>query len=149
MSVKNEQLARRWFDEVWNQRRESAIDELFHPEGKAHGIPGTDSSLQGPEAYKENYRNFLRIFPDVQVHLNQVIADEDSVAVRWTASMTHLGDGLGFPPTNKAATLQGATFLTVKDGVFVEGWNLMDFQGLICHLQTPATESLAAPAIAD
>jgi predicted ester cyclase len=31
----NKDLAKRWFEEVWNQGRESAIDELFHPQGKA------------------------------------------------------------------------------------------------------------------
>jgi hypothetical protein len=34
----NMDLANRWFEKVWNQGRESAIDELFHPQGKAYGF---------------------------------------------------------------------------------------------------------------
>ena len=40
MSEQNKALAKRWFEEVWNLGRESTIDELFHPQGKAHGVPG-------------------------------------------------------------------------------------------------------------
>jgi hypothetical protein len=34
MSEAEQALVKRWFEEVWNQGRESTIDELFHPEGE-------------------------------------------------------------------------------------------------------------------
>jgi hypothetical protein len=41
----NKELAKRWFEEVWNQGRESTIDQLLHPDGKATGkkttVPGS------------------------------------------------------------------------------------------------------------
>lgn len=48
----NKALAQRWFEEVWNQGKESTIDELFHPQGKAYGFPEPDSVLVGPDAFK-------------------------------------------------------------------------------------------------
>jgi hypothetical protein len=48
----NKALAKRWFEEVWNQGRESSIDELFHPDGKAYGFPEPDSILIGLEGFK-------------------------------------------------------------------------------------------------
>lgn len=50
MSGQNKALARRWFEEVWNQGSESAIDELFHPQGKAHG--GGWDVTQMPHGYR-------------------------------------------------------------------------------------------------
>jgi hypothetical protein len=41
MSEQNKALAKRWFEEVWNQGRESTIDELFHPQGKKTTVPGS------------------------------------------------------------------------------------------------------------
>src|SRR5258708_36564404 len=51
----NKDLARRWFEEVWNQGRESTIDELFHPQGKAYGFPDPGSILIGPEGFKTTH----------------------------------------------------------------------------------------------
>ena len=40
MSKRNEELAHRWFEEVWNQARVEAIEEMASPdavgEGQAH-----------------------------------------------------------------------------------------------------------------
>jgi hypothetical protein len=58
MSEQNKALARRWFEEVWNQGRESTIDQLFHPQGKAYGFPEPDSVLIGPEGFKTIHRVF-------------------------------------------------------------------------------------------
>ena len=48
MSEQNKALAKRWFEEVWNQGRESTIDELFHPQGKAHGFPAIGKKTTVP-----------------------------------------------------------------------------------------------------
>ncbi len=49
------------------------------------------------------------------------LADGDHVVVRWPARGTHLGDGLGMPPTNRSVDFRGMTWLTFKNGVIVEG----------------------------
>ena len=48
MSDSNKQLVQRWFDEVWNQGNPATIDELFHPDGKAHGFPEPAAILTAP-----------------------------------------------------------------------------------------------------
>jgi hypothetical protein len=47
MSEANKLVVTRWFEEVWNRKSEAAIDQMFHPDGKAHGFPGPDSLLVG------------------------------------------------------------------------------------------------------
>ena len=58
MSDANKLLLRRWFEQVWNQKSEAAIDEMFHPQGKSHGFPDADTVLVGPEPFKAVHRTF-------------------------------------------------------------------------------------------
>ena len=131
----NKDLAERWFDEVWNQGKESAIDELLHPEGRAYGLPTSDSCLIGPEGFKGVHRQFHSAFSNIHLVIEDLVAEGDKVAIRWTSIMTHTGDGFGFPATGKKGTLDGSSFLIVKDNQVMEGWNQMDLQGLMQRLQ--------------
>ena len=101
MSEANKQLVQRWFEVVWNQRSETGIDAILSPECRAHGLSGADSPLIGSEGFKKFHRNFCRAFPDLKVEVQDTIAEYDKVAARWTTTMTHLGDGLGFPASGK------------------------------------------------
>jgi predicted ester cyclase len=136
MSEANKNLLRRWFEQVWNQKSEAAIDEMFSPQGKSHGFPDADSVLVGPEAFKAIHRTFCGAFPDLHIDVEDIVAEGDRVAVRWRVSMTHLGDHLGFPSTGRKGTLDGSSFLIVKDNIIVEGWNQMNLQALLQKLQS-------------
>jgi steroid delta-isomerase-like uncharacterized protein len=138
MSEQNKQLVRRWFEQVWNQQREEAIDEMFAPGGKAYGFPQANSVLVGPESFKNVHRTFLGAFPDLHIAIEEIIAEGDKVAVTWIAKMTHLGEHLGFPATLKQETLHGASFLTVKGSQIQDGANYMEMRGLIDRLQDPS-----------
>jgi predicted ester cyclase len=132
----NKALAQRWFEEVWNQGKESTIDELFHPQGKAYGFPEPGSVLIGPEAFKTIHRQFHSAFGNIHVHLDDLVAEGDRVAIRWTVTMKHTGDGFGFPATGRDVTLPGSSFITCRDGVMTEGWNSMDMTWLRLVLQS-------------
>jgi steroid delta-isomerase-like uncharacterized protein len=135
MSAANREIVQRWFKEVWNQQSEEAIDEMFAPEGRAYGFPEPDSVLVGPENFKKIHRAFLAAFPDLQIAINDILCEDDRVAVTWTATMTHLGDGLGFAATLQNVSLNGCSILVVGDGQIQDGWNYMELQGLVQRLR--------------
>ena len=135
MSEANKLLLKRWFEQVWNQQNEAAIDEMFTPGSKSHGFPDADSVLVDAEAFKAVRRNFCGAFPDLHVDVEEILTEGDRVAVRWKVTMTHTGNHLGFPASGKKATLAGSTFALAKDGKILEGWNYMDLGGLIQKLQ--------------
>jgi predicted ester cyclase len=135
MSEANKLLLRRWYEQVWNQKSEAAIDEMFSPHGKSHGFPDADSVLVGPEAFKAIHRTFCGAFPDLHIDVEDIVAEGDRVAVRWRVSMTHLGDHLGFPSTGKKGTVDGSSFLIVKDNIIVDGWNQMNLHAFLQKLQ--------------
>jgi predicted ester cyclase len=135
VSEANRQLTQRWYEEVWNQKNSATIDEMFSPNGKSHGFPEPDSVLIGPDHFKTLHSTFCGAFPDLHFTLDDIICEGNRVAVRWTTTMTHLGDHLGFPPSQKRASLSGSSFLIFENGVIVEGWNFMEMNGLIASLK--------------
>jgi predicted ester cyclase len=136
MSEQNRALAIRWFEEVWNQGKESTIDEMFHPEGHCYGFPEPESDLVGPEAFKAVHRQFKSAFSGIDIVIEDVIVEGDRVAIRWTSHMIHDGLGLGFPASGKKAALSGSSFIHIHNGQIMHGWNHMDFTKLALQLQT-------------
>ena len=144
MSEANEQLVRRWFQQVWNEKRPSAIDEMFHAEGKSRGFPEPDSVLEGPPGFKAVHERFCGAFPDLTISIEDVISEGDRVAVRWRFEGTHQGDSLGFPPTGKKVRMIGSSFVRIKDGRLVEGWNYMDMQAILQKLREESAAAATA-----
>jgi steroid delta-isomerase-like uncharacterized protein len=137
LSEANKQLLSRWFEEVWNHQDKAAIGRMLHPQCKVHGLTETGDPLEGPAGFEGFHTSFRGAFPDIHVDIEDIVAEGDKVAIRWKATMTHLGDHLGFPASGKKAELTGSTFAIVKGNQIVEGWNEMDRQALLQKLKTP------------
>jgi steroid delta-isomerase-like uncharacterized protein len=135
MSTTHQQLVHRWFDEVWNQGNPATIDQLMLPDGKAYGFPEPSAVLIGPSAFRQAHALFNEAFSNINVTVDEIIAEADNVAARWTATVTHTGQALGFPPTGRTTSFSGTSFLHIKDGKIDEGWNHMDFTRVVLELQ--------------
>jgi steroid delta-isomerase-like uncharacterized protein len=123
MSPDNKALARRWFEEVWNKGRVEAIDEMFASDGRAYGLG--DQPL-GPSDFKTFHAAYRKAFPDMRIHIDHVIAEGDLVAMRWTVAATHRGELMGLVATGKPSRFEGMSFLRIRDGKIIEGWNVFD-----------------------
>ena len=132
MSEANRQFARRWMHEIWNERKEETIDELMAPDAVGHVESGT---VIGSAPFKQYRASLLNAFPDLCVSVEDVISNEDSVAVRWCVTATHLGDGLGIPATGRPVSFAGMTWFRLADGRAVEGWDAWNLGGLLDSLK--------------
>ncbi len=131
MSAQNKALVVRWFDEVWNKGRAEAIAEMFAADGIARGL---GDELHGPEQFKVFHARFREAMPDLRIEMDELIAEGDRVAYRFTASGTHRGDSLGFAATNRGARFVGMGSVVIRDGMIVEGWNVLDQLGMLTQL---------------
>ena len=131
MSERNKAIVHRWFDEVWNEGREATIDELFSGAGVAHGLGDSDLDVRGPAEFKPFVANIRGSIPDVHIRVEDILAEDDRVAVRITLEGTHAGNGLGVPPTGRKVRIQGVVIVRIVDGQIVEGWNSYDQLGLL------------------
>lgn len=133
-------LLQRWFEEVWNQGREAAIDEMAAPDMIAHGlVDASGKPIVGPAKFKEFWRQFREAFPDIHIEVHDALTDGDKQIVRCTARGTHQGRSLGFAATHRPIKFTGTVIARVKDGRFAEAWDNWDFHGLYQQLgATPA-----------
>jgi steroid delta-isomerase-like uncharacterized protein len=131
MAAENEQLVRRWFEEVWNKGRLEAIDELLAKDVIAHGLGPGGSDLQGREGFKTFYTRFKGAFPDIQITVEDVIAEGDRAAARYSGRATHSGDHLGIAATQRPVTFTGMSFVRCRRGQIAEGWNNFDLLGML------------------
>ena len=117
-----------WFEEVWNQKNEAAVDEMLADGSVAHGLTETDGSpITGPERFKRFHRTFVSAYPDLRVDVEDTIVEGDKIVARCRVSGNHGGEGIGLAPTNKDVEFTGIAIVRIKDGKIVEAWNEFDF----------------------
>lgn len=123
-------LMRRWFQEVWNEGKIETVEELFSPDGVATGHFGAQSQVRGPKEFIPFVERIRGAFPDIKLTIEDVFGARDKVVIRWSASMTHTGEGFG-PPTNKPVRLTGISIVRIVKGQLVEGWDNWDQLGML------------------
>ncbi|MEJ0020275.1 MAG: ester cyclase [Acetobacteraceae bacterium] len=128
-------LLHRWFDEVWNQGNEAAIDELLAEDAVAHGLPGPDGEApRGAAGFKPLFQQYRSAFPDIRIDVEDVMIDGDRMCARCIITGNHTGPGLPMPPTGQPIRVTGTCIVRVRDGKIVEGWNHFDFLSMYQQL---------------
>ena len=131
----NKALIRRWFEEVWNQGRADAIPEMFAEDGIAHGLSDdVNAPLKGPGGFLPFHAQFREAFPNIEVVVEDQIAEGDRVATRCSVRGKHAGDSLGFAATGSPVEFTGVAITRIKDGKIVEAWNNFDFMKMYRQL---------------
>jgi steroid delta-isomerase-like uncharacterized protein len=119
----NKAVVRRLVEEFWNQGNTAAADELMTADATII-LPGRG------QVSKENFKAFavtLRgAFPDWHTTLEEMIAEDDQVAERWTGRGTHQGEFQGIAPTGRQVTVPGFVFYRVASGKITEFRGLFD-----------------------
>jgi steroid delta-isomerase-like uncharacterized protein len=133
----NKALIRRWFAEVWNKGRADAISEMFAKDGIAHGLSDDlDNPLRGPGDFLPFHTQFRSAFPNMEVVVEDQIAEGDLVATRCTVRGKHTGDGLAIAATQMPVDFTGMTITRIADGKIIEAWNNFDFMRMYRQLGT-------------
>jgi steroid delta-isomerase-like uncharacterized protein len=116
----NKQLAIRYMDEVFNQRKFDVLAELF--------------SAEILDSARQLAVGFLSAFPDWHGSVEDVFAEGDRVVNRWTGHGTHTMPLMGIPPTGKHVTMEGITIFRVANGKVAQQWSHADQLGLMRQL---------------
>jgi len=132
-------IARRIIEDVWNDRKLNFLDEVIDASYTYHD-PNSPDFGDGPQSYKARVTLYANAFPDMRLAIEDVVAEGDSVVLRWHASGTHKGDLFGIAPTGKAVGGPGMSILHFRNGKVVEDWAVWDTLGLLRQLGViPAT----------
>ena len=119
LTSKNKALMGRVYEEMWNQGQASLARELF----------------ERPEGVERFVSKFLTFFGDLQHNVEEMITEDDRVAVRFTARGTHTGQWLDFVPTRRAITYTGVTLARITGDKIAEHYTWWDKAGLIEQIE--------------
>lgn len=143
MVEENLVLVRRWFEEVWNQKKSETIRELMSPECVAHGTSETGGDLHGPEGFLELHRRLVSAFPDIHIDVRDCFGSGDKVAVRWMATMHHHGDGLGIEASGAEVKITGMGVARICGGKVMETWDSWDKLAMFQQIEAATKEKAA------
>jgi steroid delta-isomerase-like uncharacterized protein len=122
MSEENKALVRRYFEEVWDKGNLDLIDELLTTNFVRHGPSGTEGEVRGLEGFKGLVTMYRTAFPDLQVPIEDLIAEGDRVVTRWTTRGTNQGELMGNAPTGNQASVTGIIIDRLSGGKIEEEW---------------------------
>ena len=137
----NKAIARRLIDEVFNLGNLDVVDEIIAP-GFKHHDPNSEEGSMGPKGFKQLLERYWRAFPDLQMELQQQIAEGDLVVDRWIARGTHQGELMGRAPTGKKVETSGITIHRITNGKIVETWNNYDGLTMLQQLGVLSTHTV-------
>jgi steroid delta-isomerase-like uncharacterized protein len=108
------------------------MEELFAHNFVRHDPNGQE--LQGREQTEQFIRKTRAAFPDLHYTVEDVIASDDKVVIRYHFEGTHKGDALGFPPTGKHVRYSGILIQRFENGKMAEQWTEADLLSLFQQL---------------
>ena len=139
-SEENKALYRRTFEEVFNKGDLAIVDDLVAPDFLNHEVP-SGMKNRGPDSTRQIVKMLRTAFPDLHVTIEELVADQDTVAGRVTMSGTHLGPFQGIPPTGRSFQQAHMHFVRFRDGKAIEHRAVRDDLGMMRQLGL-----IAAPA---
>jgi predicted ester cyclase len=112
----------------------SQLEGCFHDDYKRHVTPG----LKGVSSFAEHVadlKNRRSVLTDARFEPEEIIAEGDTVAVRFAMTGIHTGEFLGIPPTGKRIRRVQMAFFHIKDGRIADSYNVSDVYGMLHELK--------------
>jgi steroid delta-isomerase-like uncharacterized protein len=130
----NKELVETFIQELFTKGDLDATERYLDPKFVNHDPPFPGAS-SGPDGMRMAAESFRQALPDWHSDVEQLIAEDDVVVERFTASGTHTGTSLmGVPASGKTITLAGINIFRVSAGRIVERWGRLDEVGLLRQL---------------
>jgi steroid delta-isomerase-like uncharacterized protein len=138
----NKALVRRFVKEFWNEGNTATADELMAVDAEIHMPTGEVVSLDELKGFAGAWRG---AFPDWHSTFEELIAEGDRVAERWTGRGTHRGELQGIPPTGKRVEVPGSVFYRIVGGKIVGFRGQLDMMNLMQQLGAVPEPEQAGP----
>jgi predicted ester cyclase len=128
----NKALVRRMMD-WWTEGDVAVLDQTHSPDFVAH-TPNGD--VRGRDAQKERLAVLVAMFADRRLAIEELIAEGDTVAMRYTWEATHAGEAFGMSPTGNRVRSATNAFYRIAGGKIAEEWEEHDTADLMRQLRS-------------
>jgi predicted ester cyclase len=147
MSVEqNKKIVRRFFEELWNERKLETADEIFAPGCVTHQLQSGAEAVAVPrdaEAMKQHIGEWLGAFPDLRFTIERMIAEGDFVITYATMRGTHAGNWHGISATGKQVGIRMAVTHQIANQKITADWVLIEALGFFQQLGLlPSTQEI-------
>lgn len=112
-------IVERLHREIFQQGKTNLLDQVVAEDYVVHTPTGDQTR---DEHFGEELPKFLRAFPDLQLHIEDRVAEDDKVVTRFYFTGTHEGEFAGIAPTGAEITLPGIVIERVENGKVAETW---------------------------
>jgi steroid delta-isomerase-like uncharacterized protein len=127
----NKALVRRFIDEIFVEGRKESVDELLDDAFVAHTWPSTGNPKSDLKGAIDRTTKGLA---GTSFTIEDLIAEDDRVAVRLTAAATHVGELMGMPPSGKRYEIGEIHIFRIRDGKVAEHWHQFDQMKMLQQL---------------
>ncbi len=105
-----------WFERVWNNKEEEAIDTLFHENGTAYGLTEAHT-ISGIENFKEFYKQYREQTDSFEVHVEKEIIQNQYETALCIVTVERGKEKVCFP---------AVAMIEIKNGKIFKAWNHFD-----------------------
>ncbi len=138
MDSDNKKIARRYFIEIMNMANMETLYEILSPDF-IFTLATHPEPFRGPDGFKELVTMLHSAFPDIYIHVQDMVASGDTVVTRWRGGGTHTGGPLitvegDLQASGKSFEIDGMTWHRIEDGKIVETLVNEDTVGLFMQL---------------
>jgi predicted ester cyclase len=137
-AVANKALLRRFYKEVYVDWNMASADQVLSPQFTSHDWP--QGGPTGPQAFRGYYSALRSAVPDARYEVDDLIAEDDKVVVRWRLLGTHKGAFRGIAPTGRPIVLKGIAIYRVDGGKLMERWVVSDLYGVLEENRQPSPQ---------
>ena len=119
--------------EAWNSHEVEVVLPYYSEtyEGMNIGEPGVQ---RGRNAVKEMLLRYWQAFPDLYFTIQDIVAEENRIAISWYAEGTHQGSIMNIPPTVHKVEVRGVSVIEVEEGLVARGQYIWDLAGMLRHI---------------
>ncbi len=128
----NKELVKREW-EAWNKGDFETFKELLAPDYACY-FPSGSTTPMSQEENIEVRKMLQKAFPDISWSIEELIATEDKVIIRFIERGTHEGEFMGIPATGNKYETSGISIRRIENGKVVECWEQLDLLGLMQQL---------------
>jgi len=138
MSIEeNKELIRQYYKD-WNEVRGDV--NKFVVNGQKYIAPNyvyhsVNGDMSREQAEKQG-SSFITALPDMNLSIDDTVAEGDKVVTRYTMQCTHKGTFMGIAATGKKVVVKGVLISRIAGGKILEDWEIIDNLGLMTQLGT-------------
>ncbi len=132
--LKNKEVVRQFYEEGWNNRNFEIVHQTHSQKWIHHDNSIPNDLGGGPEGNICRMKELVQAFPNLQFNIQDMVAENDKVVVRFLATGTQAGQFGPIPATNKPVKMLGYITHRLENGKIIEDWVVRDTYGLMIQL---------------